>query len=271
MQGLFMGFAGSSLMDTIKLHSEHYHTAITKMFRLFVVSVCALPFFITGCATISRGGTEALMIESDPSNASVTLSSGNVCTTPCVIEMKRTHDYHVKFEKTGYKTLDTDVIRQTSDSGAAGMAGNVLVGGLIGVGIDLATGATKSLRPNPLRVKLEPIMPQLAEQLAPQSAPQYLHASAPAMQESPTKPPSSPRVIGAAFGPSTMGLSVVQVDKNGVASRAGLRPGDLITQINGRDVSALYWQYAVSLITSSGPSVSVRLMGDQERILTFPK
>lgn len=35
------------------------------------------------------------------------------------------------------------------------MAGNVLIGGLIGVGIDAGTGAMKDLRPNPLVVRLE--------------------------------------------------------------------------------------------------------------------
>lgn len=34
------------------------------------------------------------------------------------------------------------------------MAGNVLVGGLIGVGVDAASGATKDLRPNPLVLQL---------------------------------------------------------------------------------------------------------------------
>jgi hypothetical protein len=34
------------------------------------------------------------------------------------------------------------------------MAGNVLIGGIIGVGVDAASGATKSLRPNPVHVHL---------------------------------------------------------------------------------------------------------------------
>jgi hypothetical protein len=34
------------------------------------------------------------------------------------------------------------------------MAGNVLFGGIIGAGVDAATGATKGLKPNPLNVKL---------------------------------------------------------------------------------------------------------------------
>ena len=46
---------------------------------------------------------------------------------------------------------------QISGGGAAGMAGNVLLGGIIGAGVDAATGATKDLKPNPIDVKLVPI------------------------------------------------------------------------------------------------------------------
>jgi len=37
------------------------------------------------------------------------------------------------------------------------MAGNVLLGGIIGAGVDAATGATKKLTPNPIRVTLNPL------------------------------------------------------------------------------------------------------------------
>ena len=40
-------------------------------------------------------------------------------------------------------------------SGGAALAGNVLVGGIIGLGVDAATGASKELTPNPVSVTLE--------------------------------------------------------------------------------------------------------------------
>jgi hypothetical protein len=36
-----------------------------------------------------------------------------------------------------------------------GVAGNVLVGGIIGLGVDAATGASQDLVPNPLKVTLQ--------------------------------------------------------------------------------------------------------------------
>ena len=43
-----------------------------------------------------------------------------------------------------------------SGKGAAGMAGNVIVGGVIGVGVDAVSGATLDHYPNPVIFKLEP-------------------------------------------------------------------------------------------------------------------
>ena len=110
----------------------------------------------SGCATITRGSSEVLVIDTDPPGAAATLSSGHYCKTPCSIELKRKNNVHVKLEKDGYEFVETDINSQISNAGAAGMAGNVLLGGLIGVGVDAATGATKQLVPNPLKVKLEP-------------------------------------------------------------------------------------------------------------------
>src|ERR1019366_2303228 len=63
----------------------------------------------------------------------------------------------VTIEKEGYETLTVNVNSQISGAGAAGMAGNVLVGGLVGVVVDPLTGAMKDLRPNPVRATLVPL------------------------------------------------------------------------------------------------------------------
>lgn len=46
------------------------------------------------------------------------------------------------------------MLSEVSGAGAAGMAGNVILGGVNGAGVDAATGATKRLVPNPVRVTL---------------------------------------------------------------------------------------------------------------------
>ena len=69
----------------------------------------------------------------------------------------RKDPFQVTNDAAGYQQVVTQVISSVKGAGAAGMAGNILFGGLIGVGVDAATGATKDLIPNPLIVKLVPV------------------------------------------------------------------------------------------------------------------
>lgn len=116
----------------------------------------------SGCATVTRGTKDVLVIESDPSNADVSLSNGMVGKTPTSFKVPRKHALTVTIQKDGYESAIVQVNPAVSGGGAAGMAGNVLVGGIIGVGVDAVTGATMSLRPNPVRVTLVPLNPEAA-------------------------------------------------------------------------------------------------------------
>ncbi len=121
--------------------------------------IAIIPIFVTlaGCATVTRGSTESLVIESEPSGARAEVSPpGLRCTTPCSVELKRKRNYVVELRKDGYDTTRVQVGSVTAAAGRAGMAGNVLVGGIIGMGVDTATGATRGLSPNPVRVLLLP-------------------------------------------------------------------------------------------------------------------
>lgn len=113
--------------------------------------------FGSGCATITRGTNEAFVIESDPPGAEASLSNGLRCSIPCSLIVKRRGDFVVTITKEGYETVTATVTSSVDDAGAAGMAGNVLLGGFIGAGVDAGTGAMHSHKPNPLTVKLEPI------------------------------------------------------------------------------------------------------------------
>lgn len=126
---------------------------INNVGRLGVLVVAALS---TGCATITRGTTEVLVIETTPVGADVELSNGMRCKTPCSLEMKRKNAVVVDISKDGYESVRVNVLPQIAGAGAAGMAGNVILGGVIGAGVDAATGATKQLKPNPVSITLVP-------------------------------------------------------------------------------------------------------------------
>lgn len=121
--------------------------------------VVALPLFqfLGGCATITRGTSQAFVIESEPPGATAKLSSGVQCITPCALNLKRKNGFTVEIVKNGYEPVNATVTSGVSGGGAAGMAGNVILGGLIGAVVDGTNGSMNDLMPNPLRVNLVPL------------------------------------------------------------------------------------------------------------------
>ena len=122
--------------------------------KVFLVMI---PFYllVSGCATIVRGSSDEVLINSDPDEAGVTISNGMFCRTPCNIELKRKSDLIVKIEKEGYKTVRTALI-STMDGASLGIgtAANFLFFPVVNDVVDYSTRANYSLKPNPLFVRL---------------------------------------------------------------------------------------------------------------------
>lgn len=120
--------------------------------------VVLMAFMVTGCATITRGTTNQVTFNSDPPGASAKTSLGHSCTaTPCTFEVPRKSEFIVTYELEGYQPQQIPVATKVAGSGAAGFAGNILVGGVVGMGVDAATGSTLEHYPNPVFAKLEPV------------------------------------------------------------------------------------------------------------------
>ena len=114
----------------------------------------------SGCATVTRGTSEVLVIETTPANAAVRLDQNGElinCESPCSVKVKRRGNLFIRIEKDGYELFETNVTSSIDGGGAAGMAGNVVLGGIIGAGVDAGTGAMHSHKPNPLTVALTPL------------------------------------------------------------------------------------------------------------------
>jgi hypothetical protein len=115
---------------------------------------------LSACATVTRGSREAWVAESDPPGARVETTNGFSCaTTPCSIRMPRRSEFTATFTKDGYRPVQVSVGHQLAGEGALGMAGNVLVGGVIGLGVDVVSGASQDLHPNPVHVTMEALEP----------------------------------------------------------------------------------------------------------------
>lgn len=121
-----------------------------------LLAACAA-MSLGACATVTRGTTTAFVVQTAPSGAKVQTSLGTGCdSTPCAIpKVARNSQFDVTITKPGYKTVTANITHATNASGGVAMAGNILIGGLIGAVIDGTNGATQDLTPNPLVVTLE--------------------------------------------------------------------------------------------------------------------
>ena len=120
-----------------------------------VALVCAA-MSATACATVVRGVHQSWTVQSDPDGAQVTTTNGFSCqATPCTFTMERKAKFEVTVSKDGYKPYKGHIDHEVSGGGGAALAGNAVLGGIIGIGVDASTGAMNDLKPNPLKVHLE--------------------------------------------------------------------------------------------------------------------
>lgn len=138
---------------------------------------------LCGCASVSRGTDEAVTFDSEPPGAEMrslivnncheenacgrdgqTLSEaerehkpGPSCVTPCTIQVKRADELIVTFTKAGFQPQTARLGIKASGGGSAGFAGNVILGGAVGMVTDSVTYAAYDHVPNPLKVVLVPV------------------------------------------------------------------------------------------------------------------
>lgn len=115
---------------------------------ILVASIVSL----SACATVTRGTKQKFWVMSEPEAASVEMTNGQKCTTPCEFKLKRKDEFSVTVSKDGYKPITVPIESKMGGGGTAGAAGNVLAGGIIGIVVDGSNGSLNDLKPNPLKV-----------------------------------------------------------------------------------------------------------------------
>ncbi len=120
------------------------------------VAVLSCGMMLAGCATVTRGSNTKFTVQTTPPAASVKISTGFSClATPCTMILPRKHAFDATISKAGFKSQTVHVVSRVAGGGvAAGIGGNALVGGVIGLAIDGSSGAMDELKPNPLVVIL---------------------------------------------------------------------------------------------------------------------
>jgi len=148
---------------------------------------------LSACATVTRGTHDTFRVVSVPPAADVKLTSGETCTTPCELKLKRKAVFDVTVSKSGYVSQSVHVRGVVKGGGGAAMAGNLIAGGLIGGIVDGSNGAGLDLKPNPVSVTLQPVdgsapaAPAAPSVTAP-VAPAAPSVTAPVAPATPTKP-----------------------------------------------------------------------------------
>jgi len=125
------------------------------LYRLPVIMLALVT--LSACATVTSGTDHTLLVESDPAGATCALqrdgaSIGAVNPTPGSVRISKSrHDITVNCEK-----ADHEATSSTVTAGFQAMTlGNVLIGGVIGLAADLASGAAITY-PESVKVVLWP-------------------------------------------------------------------------------------------------------------------
>jgi hypothetical protein len=120
-----------------------------------LISLAVIITLTSGCATVTRGTTQHVSVDSAPQGALVTTQTGQTLRTPGSLELKRNQPHYLSCKLDGYEESKQVLTPTVSGGGAAGMAGNILVGGLIGAAVDAGSGAMYDLTPSAVYFQLE--------------------------------------------------------------------------------------------------------------------
>lgn len=105
---------------------------------------------LPSCAAIFQGSSMDISVKTDPPGAKATVDGSVSKTTPCSFTLERDVEHQVFVEKEGFNTYTVNV--RSVESGM--IAGNLLFGGIIGIAVDAASGASKTLKPDEITLVL---------------------------------------------------------------------------------------------------------------------
>ena len=135
-----------------------------KMKFLFVLALILGHLAFNGCGTLFKGTTQGIRVDSSPQGSIVevaitqsgmdlgsTVSQFEKYTTPATIQLPRSKAYLLTVSKEGYKTETIAINRRIS----GGILILDILGGIVPVVVDIATGAWYNLDPGNVKVTLK--------------------------------------------------------------------------------------------------------------------
>lgn len=120
-----------------------------------LLTLAAMAFLSTGCASVVTGADQKLTFNSEPDEAVVTVSGRVLGKTPLTVAVDRGSNQTITFEKEGYKTHTAQLSTTTNPW----FFGNFVLGGLVGSTTDGLSGAIHEFSPDQYFVTLRPDTP----------------------------------------------------------------------------------------------------------------
>lgn len=124
--------------------------------RFFVPALLAgcLLFSATGCAVLSKGRTQTVVVRSTPEGATGLINGIEVGKTPFKVKLKRTSAYSIELRKTDFKNSSVVILPVANEYEKSTFRW----------GVDYDLGAMTDLSPSEVNVTLKPFNAQEATQ-----------------------------------------------------------------------------------------------------------
>ncbi len=110
-----------------------------------------------GCATLDHGIVDDVPVVTDPPGASVSSSTGTICTSPCIVSGPRRESFVITVAKPGYVTQVVVSVAKPNDGAVAAASSTNLTPDILGRIIDVQDGTYYTHVPAAIVVKLVPV------------------------------------------------------------------------------------------------------------------
>lgn len=125
---------------------------VVKRTQFVLIALFLFSVFFNYCATIVRGTSQELAVNSTPSNARIIVNGEDKGKTPSTLTLKRSKTYQIVFKLDGYEDLTVNIDKNFKF--VPTIIGNIFSWGIIGIVVDLANGSAYQLSPEQVNVTL---------------------------------------------------------------------------------------------------------------------
>ncbi len=116
-----------------------------------ILGILAILLIGPGCGTITGGSRDQkVKITSNPAGAAVVVDGQPQGATPAAVDLSRKTEHQVTLSYPGCETAQMTIRRQLNPW----LFGNLVLGGPVGLIVDVCTGATHQLSPDEITVQL---------------------------------------------------------------------------------------------------------------------